>query len=122
MKLTLVVLSFISLAGLAIFVARILPARASSNPRSEPVAAESCMDRYNYLVKSAKAALIAGDRAATVNLLSQAERIIPSCPALQDGASPQAAMLSLNRRHDASVVTNSPVSLSSLSAKGLFEG
>jgi hypothetical protein len=104
MKPILVVATLILLAGLAVSFGRILPARASSNPRTQPVVAtESCVDRYNLLVKSAKAALIAGDRAATVKLLTEAQRIIPICSPLQDGTSPQAAFLSLYGRDDAPV-------------------
>ncbi len=95
MKSMLVVLAFISLAGMAVLCARIMPARAVF-PRTGLLAAESCVDRYNSLVKNAKAALIAGDRAATIHLLAQAERIIPVCPALRDAGSQPSALLSLN--------------------------
>jgi hypothetical protein len=96
MKPILFAVAFVSLAALVFCFARAMPARASSNPRIELAAAGSCTDHYNSLLRAAKAALIAGDRATTVKLLEKAERIIPSCPALKDGASPQAALLSLN--------------------------
>src|SRR5260370_6652204 len=96
MKTTLIVLAFISLAGLAIVVVRLGPARASSNLQVEPVRAGTCVDRYDSLLKNAKKALIAGDRAATIDLLEQAKHMIPTCPALQDGVSPETALLSLN--------------------------
>jgi hypothetical protein len=96
MKLALVLLALISLVALAMSVPRILPARASSNPKPEPVAASSCVDRYNALLKTAKATLIAGDRSATVDLLEEAKRLVPVCPALQDVGSSQAALLAMN--------------------------
>jgi hypothetical protein len=96
MKPTLIVLAFISLAGLAIVLVRLVPARASSNPVVEPVRAGTCVDRYNSLLKNAKTALIAGDRATTLNLLEQAKHMIPTCPALQDGVSPETVLLTLN--------------------------
>jgi hypothetical protein len=93
MKPTLIILAFISLAALAIAFPRIVPARASSNPGAEPVSTESCVDRYNSLLKNAKTALTAGDRAATVDLLEQAKQMLPACPALQDGAAPRTVLL-----------------------------
>lgn len=102
MKPTLIVLALISLAGLGTALLRIMPARASSNPGAvenlgaEPVSAESCVDRYNSLLKSAKAALAARDRNKTVDLLQQAKSLIPACPALQDGQLSVATILSLN--------------------------
>src|SRR5216683_1885726 len=66
MKPTLIVLAFISLAGSAIIFARIVPARAFSIHGAEPIGAGSCEDRYNSSLKNAKAALTAGDRAATL--------------------------------------------------------
>jgi len=99
MNPTLVVLAFISLAGLAIIVfGRFVPARASSNSGIEPVQARTSEDRYNSLLKNAKTALIAGDRATTVDLLEQAKHMILTCPALQDGASPETVLLSLSTR------------------------
>ena len=100
MKLTLIVLAFISPAGLAIAFPRIVPARASANPGAEPISSESCVDRYNSLLKNAKTALIAGDRATSVDLLEQAKHMILTCPALQDGASPETVLLSLSTRDD----------------------
>ena len=91
-----IMLALISLLALAISFPRILPARASSNPKTEPTAATSCVDRYNSLLKSAKAALIAGDRATTAGLLDDAKHIIPFCPALQDIGSPHAPLLAEN--------------------------
>jgi len=48
-----------------------LLARTSSTLKSnaEPAVAMSCGDRYNSLLKSAKAALIRGDRTASVDAL-----------------------------------------------------
>jgi|ERR1700730_11724019 hypothetical protein len=92
----LVLLALISLLALAISVPRILPAGASSNPKPEPVTATSCVDRYNSLLESAKAALTAGDRATTTGLLEEAKRIIPFCPGLQDIGSPQTPLLAEN--------------------------
>jgi hypothetical protein len=94
MKLTLV-LAFISLAGFAIVFARLVPARASSNSGVEPVQAGSCVDRYNSLLKNAKSSLIRGDRVTTLDLLERAKLMMPACPALQDGPSPDTVMLSL---------------------------
>jgi hypothetical protein len=95
MKSTLITLAFVSLAAFAIAFPRIVPARASSNRGIEPVRTGSCVDRYNSLLKSAKAALTAGDRAGAVDQLEQAESVIPGCPALQDGSARQGALLSL---------------------------
>jgi len=47
------------------------------------------------LLKNAKAALAAGDRNTTVDLLQEAKSLIPACPALQDGRSSIATILSL---------------------------
>jgi hypothetical protein len=93
MKPLLVILAFISLAGLAVAFPRIVPARASSNPGAEPVSTEPCVARYNSLLKNAKTALTAGDRAATVDLLEQAKQMLPACPALRDGPSLQTVVL-----------------------------
>ena len=95
MKATLVVLALASVAGLAIFSPRLLTGRAASSPGIQPATAASCVDNYNSLLKGAKAALVKGDRATSVDLLDQAERIIPGCPALQNGASPKAILLSV---------------------------
>ena len=103
MKLALVLLALISLLALAISVPRILPMGASSNPNPQPVAAASCVDRYNSLLESAKAALIAGDRATTAGLFEEAKRIIPFCPALQDIGSPQAPLFAENACNGARV-------------------
>jgi hypothetical protein len=94
MKLTRV-LAFISLAGFAIVIIGLVPARASSNSGIESVRAGSCVDRYNSLLKNAKSSLIRGDRITTLNLLERAKHMMPACPALQDGPSPDAVMLSL---------------------------
>src|SRR6266851_5023248 len=95
MKPISVFFAFVSLALLAVILPRILPARASSSGAHliESAAAMSCVDRYNSLLKSGKEALIAGDRAGTVDLLLQAKRILASCQALQDGSSRQAPAL-----------------------------
>jgi hypothetical protein len=99
MKPTLLVLSFISLAGLETIVfGRFVPAPASSNSGIEPVQARTSEDRYNSLLKNANTALIAGDRATSVDLLEQAKHMILTCPALQDGASPETVLLSLSTR------------------------
>ncbi len=95
MKPILVVVAFISLTGLALALARTVPARASSNSTVEPARAETCVDRYNSLLKSAKGALAAGDRNKTVDLLQQANGLIPACPALQNGQLSVATTLSL---------------------------
>jgi len=95
MKPILAVLAFISLAGLALALPRTVPARASSNSAVEPVPAQTCVDRYNALLKEAKGALSAGDRNTTVDLLQQAKRLIPACPALRDGQLSVASTLSL---------------------------
>jgi len=95
MKLALVLVAVFSLVALAITAPLILPARASSKPKPEQ-AANSCVDRYNSLLKSAKTALIAGDRAATADLLEEAKGIVPMCPALQDLGSPQNPLLAVN--------------------------
>ena len=101
MKPTLILLAFISLALLGTTLPRIVPARASSNPAvvenlgAGPVSAGSCADRYNSLLKNAKAALAAGDRNTTVDLLQEVKSLIPACPALQDGRSSIATILSL---------------------------
>ena len=87
MKPALVLVALIALVALGVSVTRILPARASSHPNPHHVATNSCVDRYNSLLKSAKQALIAGDRAATVGFLEEAKGIIPVCPALQDAGS-----------------------------------
>jgi hypothetical protein len=96
MKSTLIVLALISLAGLAVLSLRLVPARAAAIPRAVPISEGSCANRYDSLLKNAKSALIAGDRATTLNLLEQAKRMIPTFPALQDGASPETVLLSLN--------------------------
>src|SRR5216683_1378330 len=95
MKPIFVSFAFISLALIAVTLPRILPARVSSSgvPQIDAAAAMSCVDRYNSLLKSGKEALIAGDRAGTVDLLLQAKRILASCQALQDGSSRQAPAL-----------------------------
>lgn len=84
MRSTLVVVAFLSLAGLAILFPRILTARAASDSRTRPAAATSCVDRYNSLLENAKSALAAGDRNSTVDLLQRAKSLIPACPALQE--------------------------------------
>jgi hypothetical protein len=95
MKPILVVLTVISLAGLGLALARTVPARASSISGVEPVQAETCVDRYNSLLKGAKGALAAGDRSRTVDLLQQAKELIPACPALQSGQLSVATTVSL---------------------------
>lgn len=86
MKPSLTVLAFVSLIGLAAFILRLVPTR--SHAGFEPVRAASCEDHYNFLLKSAKTALLTGDRVTTVHLLEQAERMGPTL----QGASPQAVM------------------------------
>jgi hypothetical protein len=49
---------------------------------------------------NAKAALAAGDRATTVVLLKKARQLIPACPALQEGTSTTAALLSFREPID----------------------
>jgi hypothetical protein len=99
MKPTVIVLALISLTGLAIVFVRLVPARASSafsNSGVEPIRAGTCVDRYNSLLNNAKSALIAGDRATTLNLLEQAKHMMPTCSGLKDGAAPETVLLSLN--------------------------
>ena len=84
MKPVLFALALLSLVGLASGLTHVVPARASSNSTVEPVSERSCVDRYNSLLNSAKAALSAGDRATTVHLLERAKTLIPACPGLQD--------------------------------------
>lgn len=95
MRSILIVLAFVSLAALALALPRTLPARASSNTVAESASAGSCVDRYNSLLKNAKAALAGGDRNTTVDLLQRAKRLIPACPGLQDGQRSVAALQSL---------------------------
>jgi hypothetical protein len=95
MKTALIVLVFVSLAGLALPLARIVPARASSSSGLEPVRAETCVDRYNSLLKGAKGALAVGDRNTTIDLLRQAKALIPRCRALQCGQLPIATTVEL---------------------------
>ena len=89
MKLVIVFVALISLVALAVSFPGILRA----TPQSHPVAVRSCMDRYNSLLRSAKQALIAGDRATTADLLEEAKGIIPVCPALRDAGPSQAPLL-----------------------------
>lgn len=98
MKRLLVLLVLLSLTALGASVPWILSARASSSREFKvaPAAAMSCVDRYNSLLKSGKAALIRGNRAASVDALLRAERLLESCPALQDGSSRQAPALVLD--------------------------
>src|SRR6266851_2830171 len=98
MKPTLIILAFVSLAALAMSFTRNVPARASTNPGAEPVSDGSCVGHYNSLLKNAKTALTAGDRAATVDLLEQAKQMLPTCPALQEGTTPETVLLSLSTR------------------------
>lgn len=95
MKPILVILAVISAAGFAIIFVRLAPARAASNSAIERVRAVTCVERYNSLLKNAKAALITGDRASTLNLLEQAKHLMPTCPALRDGTSQENVLLSL---------------------------
>jgi hypothetical protein len=98
MKPTLILLALVSLASSAICLPRIATKRGSSNVVIQPATIRSCVDRYNDLLEGAKAALIKGDRVASVELLQQAENVIPGCPALQDGTMSQTALLALNTR------------------------
>jgi hypothetical protein len=63
------------------------------------------VDRYNSLLRSAKQPLIAGNRAASADLLEQAERIIPVCPPIQDGGSPHAPLFTMDSCSAASAHT-----------------
>lgn len=76
--------------------------RAASGTGSESVSGASCIDHYNSLLQRAKAALSAGNRSEAVVFLEEARRLLPVCPALQNGAFPQRTMLSLNCACDAS--------------------
>ena len=96
MKLALIPLALISLIALAMSFAGTWPAKASSNHEAEQIAAGSCVDRYNSLLKSAKAALIAGDRKETVGFLAEAKSLVPVCPALREIGSLGTPLLTLN--------------------------
>jgi hypothetical protein len=101
MKPTVIILAFISLAGLGIIFVRLVPARASSafsTSGIRSVREGTCVDHYNSLLNNAKSALVAGDRATTLDLLEQAKHMMPTCPALRDGAAPETVLLSLNNR------------------------
>jgi hypothetical protein len=93
MKPVLVLLALISLVALVISWPGTLPVRALSKPEPQPVIVGSCVNHYNSLLKSAKAALIAGNRAATVEILEEARRIVPNCPDIRDGGLQQASLL-----------------------------
>jgi hypothetical protein len=97
MKPTVIILAFISLAGLGITFVRLVPARASSafsTSGTESVREGTCVEHYNSLLNNAKLALIAGDRATTLNLLEQAKHMTPTCPALKGDAAPEPVLLS----------------------------
>jgi hypothetical protein len=96
MKPMLIVLSIVALTASAICFPWIFAARASSNLVLQAVNMKSCVNRYNYLLNGAKAALIKGDRVTSVQLLEQAENLIAGCPALQDGSSRPITLLALN--------------------------
>jgi hypothetical protein len=100
MKLARIPLALISLIALAMSFTRISPTRVSSKPKAAQIGASSCVDRYNSLLKSAKAALIAGDRVGTVDFLNDAKRLFPVCPALGDMGSAQAPLLTMNPWYD----------------------
>lgn len=93
MKAMLIAFAFGSLAAVAIWLSGIFAARPCSHLLIPPASFGTCVDRYDYLLAGAKAALIRGDRASTVQLLEQAEKIIPACPALQDGVPAETALL-----------------------------
>jgi hypothetical protein len=89
MKRAILLIALVSLVALAVS----FPVVLRATPQFHPVAARSCVDRYNSLLRSAKQALIAGDRATTADLLEEAKGIIPTCPALRDAGPPHAPQL-----------------------------
>ena len=95
-KVTFIVLLVaLSVGGLAMNSPRLVPSRSTSSPAIATSAnAGGCADRYNILLKTAKAALSAGDRATTVDLLKKARQLVSACPALQDGSSTTTSLLS----------------------------
>lgn len=101
MKPTLIALALGSLAVVAIWFYAVITPAVSSNVVVPSAIAGSCVDRYDYLLTRAKAALIRGDRIASAEMLAQAEKIIPGCPALQNGDPQQTALLDLSNRDGA---------------------
>jgi hypothetical protein len=98
MKSLVVIFTVLSLILMAVNLPWILPAGVSSSRTinvASPVST-SCVNRYNALLKTGKADLIAGNRAASVDALRRAERMLASCPALQDDSSSQARALVLD--------------------------
>ena len=91
----------VSLAGLAICFSGNLTPRESSKVVLPPAIVGSCVDRYDYLLIEAKAALMKDDRGASVELLKEAQNIIPRCPALQDGVPQQTALLDPSNSYQA---------------------
>ncbi len=96
MKAILTFIVFLSLAAPTVGPFRAVPLRASSISGVEAGVSQTCVDRYNTLLMQAKQALTAGNRAATVDLLYKAKRVIASCPGLHNGSPPQAQALALN--------------------------
>lgn len=89
------ILPIVALTSFAILTF-IAPLASPAQAAAKTVAGTSCVDRYNSLLKGAKAALIAGDRGRAVNLLEEAKRVLPVCPALREGSSPHQTMVSMN--------------------------
>jgi hypothetical protein len=96
MKAILTFMVFLPLAAPAVGFFRTVPVRSASISGVEASNSATCVERYNTLLMQAKEAVTTGDRAATVEFLHQAKRVLARCPALQNGSSPRAAALALN--------------------------
>jgi hypothetical protein len=83
MKLTFGLLAILVVAGLAIALTCIT-AGTRATARAQAVSGHGCVDEYNALLLSAKAALKRGDRATALNLLQGARRMASRCPDLQE--------------------------------------
>jgi len=91
----IVLLAALSVGGLAMSSPRLVPSRSTASSAIETKETTArCADRYDILLRAAKAALYAGDRATTVGLLKKARQLISVCPALQDGTSTSTSLLS----------------------------
>jgi hypothetical protein len=82
MKLTFGLLAIVG-AGLTIALPRIMAASQSA-VHVQAVSSHGCVDEYNALLLSAKAALKKGDRATALSLLQGAKRKASQCPDLQE--------------------------------------
>jgi hypothetical protein len=83
MKITFWVLAILVVAGLTIALPRIM-AGPRPTARAQAISGHGCVDEYNALLLSAKAALKRGDRANARNLLQGAKRTASQCPDLQE--------------------------------------